>query len=95
MGYMINGLCMNETDGCRFIKWRTLSDFECNAKKRDAVRILCKCGISYKGIIFDVNESELYLKTDIRIGSPLIGIVYEDIINVELLRSQLTLSYFI
>lgn len=33
MGYMINGLCMNETDGCRFIKWRTLSDFECNAKK--------------------------------------------------------------
>ena len=85
MECMISDLCMNEIDGCCFIEWRTLSNFEYHVETGSAVQILSKSGICYKGIISNFNEFKLYLKTNIRIGSPQVAIAYGDIINIELL----------
>lgn len=82
---LISDLCMNEIDGCRFIEWRTRSDFEYQAEIGSAVQVFSKTGICRRGVIFDFDEVGFYLQVNARLGSPQVHIAYEDIINIELL----------
>jgi hypothetical protein len=82
---LISDLCMNEIDGCRFIEWKTRSDFRYQAEIESAVQVLSKPGICHKGVISDFDEIGLYLRVSPRLGSPQVHIAYEDIINIELL----------
>lgn len=84
-GMLISDLCMNEIDGCRFIEWRTCSDFEYPAEIGSAVQVSSKTGICYKGVISNFDEIGLCLRVSPRLGSPQVCVAYEDIINIELL----------
>lgn len=82
---LVSDLCMNEIDGCRFIEWKTRSDFEYQAEIGSAVQVLSKTGICRKGVISNFDEIGLYLRVSPRLGSPQVHVAYEDIINIELL----------
>jgi hypothetical protein len=83
MEYMISDLRMNEMDGYRFIEWRTRSDFEYQAEIGDAIQIVSKTNVCYKGVIADFDESGLHLRVNARIGSPQVHIMYKDVIDIK------------
>lgn len=84
MERMICDLRMTKVDGDRFIEWRTCSDFEYRAEIGNAVQVVSKHGGFYRGVISDLDESGLYLRTSIRLGSPQVHVLYEDVIDIEL-----------